>query len=134
MLGIRHGTNLSSYTQIWFSFLLSGYFHASSHLILPSPIDVSVAERTYPIFLFFVLQAAAITIEDMVQWIWCKGLGYGDSKTKWRQIVGYVWVVGWLLFSVKFPALAYLKTRVGLESPLPFTIAGRWVHLVPRPF
>lgn len=134
MFGIQHGTNLSSYLQIWFGFLVSGFFHATSHLILPSPIDVSVAERAYPIFLFFTLQAAAITFEDMAQWGWCKGMGYGEGQTKWRKLVGYIWVVGWLVYSVRFPAVAYLKTRLGAESPLPFTVVGPWIKFVPRPF
>ncbi|KAF3058427.1 toxin biosynthesis protein [Daldinia childiae] len=132
-LGIQHGTNLSSYTQLWFSFVVSGYFHARSHLILPSPINVTVAERAYPIFYFFVLQATAITFEDFVKWAWCKGLGMGEGESRWRKTVGYLWVTGWLVWSVKFPALAYLKTRVGTESPFPFTIVGPWTEIVPMP-
>ncbi|KAI0549799.1 putative toxin biosynthesis protein [Xylaria curta] len=133
-LGIQHGTNLSSYTQLWFSFLVSGYFHASSHLILPQPINVTVAETAYPIFFFFVLQATAITFEDFIKWVWCKGLGKGEGASKWRSALGYAWVIGWLWYSLRYPALGYLKSRVGVESPLPFTVVEPLMKYVPMPF
>ncbi|KAJ8121570.1 hypothetical protein ONZ43_g2009 [Nemania bipapillata] len=103
--------------RLWFSFLVSGYFHASSHLILPQPVNITVADSAYPIFYFFVLQATAITFEDFVKWAWCKGLGKGEGKSKWR-----------------FPALGYLKARVGAESPLPFTVVEPLMKYVPMPF
>ncbi|KAI1144993.1 putative toxin biosynthesis protein [Nemania diffusa] len=134
MLGIQHGTNASSYIQLWFSFLVSGYFHASSHLILPIPVNVPITETAYPIFYFFVLQAAAITFEDFVKWAWCKGLGKGEGGSKWRSAVGYVWVIGWLWYSLRFPALGYLKSRIGAESPLPFTVVEPLMKYVPMPF
>jgi hypothetical protein len=65
-LGIPHGTNASSYTQLWFGFLLSGYFHSTSHLILPSPTNITMPERTYGIFAFFVIQVAVV----QETWIW----------------------------------------------------------------
>jgi hypothetical protein len=132
-LGISHGTNASSYTQLWFGFLLSGYFHSTSHMILPSPTNINVPERTYRIVAFFVIQAAAITLEDFVKWVWCKRLGFGEGNSKWRNAVGYVWVVGLLWWSVQFPAIAYLRTRVGSENPFPFTVAGRFLEYFPVP-
>ncbi|KAH8773842.1 membrane bound O-acyl transferase family-domain-containing protein [Diaporthe sp. PMI_573] len=134
LIGIRHGTNLSSYTQLWFSFLVSGYFHTMSHFLFPPPLNITVAERIHPIFVFFILQAAAVTFEDFVQWAWCKALGMGDGVHRWRRVVGYIWVAGWMWYSVKFIALAFLKTRVGAESPLPFTVVGPWMEYVPMPF
>lgn len=105
-----------------------------SHFLFPPPLNVTVSERMYPIFLFFVLQAAAVTFEDFVQWVWCKALGMGDGMHRWRRAVGYIWVVGWMWYSVKFIALTFLKTRVGAESPLPFTVVGPWMKYVPMPF
>ncbi|KAI0471152.1 putative toxin biosynthesis protein [Xylaria cf. heliscus] len=120
--------------RLWFSFLISGYFHASSHLIIPSPINVPVGETACPIFYFFVLQATAITFEDFVKWIWCKGLGKGEGESKLRSAVGYAWVIGWLWYSIRFPALGLLRSRVGAESPLPFSVTEPWVKYVPIPF
>ena len=78
LVGIKRGTNMFSYTQLRLAFTLSGIFHALSQLMAPSPINITSEERTVGIFLFFLWQAAAITIEDCVHWLWKEG-GGGDS-------------------------------------------------------
>ncbi|KAF2690569.1 hypothetical protein K458DRAFT_287911 [Lentithecium fluviatile CBS 122367] len=130
---VAQGTSASSYMQLWFGFLVSGYFHSTSHLILPAPINVTVYERTHGIFVFFVIQAAAITFEDFVKWLWSKKLRMGEEETRWRRTLGYLWVTGVLFWSVKYPALAYMRTRVGIESPFPVSVMKEWVKLIPVP-
>ena len=136
ILKIPRGTNLSSYTTLYLAFTMSGAFHALSQLQMPCPTNITPAERTVGFFLFFVWQAAAITLEDLMQWCWRKA-GRGlrqDTGKLGRRLVGYVWITVSMWASMPLVADTFLRMRIGTESFLPFTIAGPWVQqYVPIP-
>ena len=132
-LGIKHGTNMSSYTQLWLAFLFSGTFHALSQLTLPSPINITISERTTGFLLFFVWQAAAITFEDFVQWLWKQAGGSTTGSSRLRTLLGYIWVTCSMWYSLPMVGDTFLRTRLGVETFLPFTIVGSWMKYIPVP-
>ena len=131
--GIKRGTNLSSYTQLWLAFLLSGCMHANSMLGLPAPFNITRSERTVGMVQFFLFQAAAITFEDFVQWGWKRLGGKTENAGPLLRTVGYVWVVGCFWYSMHFAANVMLRMRLMEESFLPFTLVGAWVQKLPIP-
>jgi gliotoxin/aspirochlorine biosynthesis aminotransferase len=133
LLGIKRGTNMSSYTQLWLAFTLSGIFHALSQLMAPSPTNITFEERTVGIFLFFLWQAAAITIEDFVHWLWKQGGGSFAKRSVLRTAVGYAWVLFSMWYSIPLAGDVFLRRRFGVESPLPFTIWGTVMEHFPLP-
>lgn len=87
--GFTPGTNLSSYTQLYTAFFVSGLIHLGAdytvmrHLTIFSPR-------------FFLLQAVAITLEDFIQWC----TKSARSKIGWTsKAVGYLWVIVWFTWS-----------------------------------
>ncbi|KAF2265000.1 toxin biosynthesis protein [Lojkania enalia] len=136
-LGIPKGTNLSSYTKLYLSFLMSGFFHAFSQLQMPSPVNITAEERVVPVFQFFVWQAALITVEDFFQWLARKGpIGaLRAENTRLRAWIGYVWLLGTLWATVPLAGDTFLKMRMGLEPMLPFSLSGplveAWVPVPP---
>ena len=98
------GTNLSSYTQLYFGFFLSGIVHLLSDYAL----EKRIVSRSIK---FFVLQAMAITFEDLVIYITKRLSLFQESKPAsgkangfWvkavARVIGYCWVVLWLCFSL----------------------------------
>ncbi|CAJ2504442.1 Uu.00g118360.m01.CDS01 [Anthostomella pinea] len=135
-MGITRGTNWSSYTTLYLAFMLSGTFHALSQRLMPCPIEVTDRERVVGFFQFFVWQAAAITLEDFVQWCWRQTAevhGQGDNHTLAR-IIGYVWVTCTIWGSLPLAGDTFLRMRMGEQSFLPFTLVGPFLgRLVPIP-
>ncbi|KAI1182832.1 membrane bound O-acyl transferase family-domain-containing protein [Nemania serpens] len=124
-LGTTKGTTTDTYLRLWIAFLISGAMHAGSMLILPSPANLTLAERTVGIFGFFAWQAAAITSEDLVQWAW-KSVHGGDSSPAawWTRALGYAWVVVSFWVSLPMAGDVMLRLRMGQDTPLPFTAFG----------
>ena len=98
-LKFPRGTNRSSYTQLYVAFFLSGLLHFSG--------DFALEKRmVYRSFNFFLLQAIAITFEDLVIYI-AKGLlrrggvelKPGKVDESWAEAgvraFGYCWVTLW---------------------------------------
>jgi len=126
-LGIRRGTNLSSYTQLWLAFFTSGFFHAASILLMPSPINITFRERTTGIMLFFLWQAAAVTTEDFVQYLWKTICGSPKRGSQWPTVVGFCWVILSFWISLPWAGDVLMRVKMGETSPLPFTVAGPFV-------
>lgn len=133
LVGIKRGTNLSSYTQLWLAFTLSGVFHALSQLMAPSPTNITFEERTVGIFLFFLWQAAVITIEDGVHWLWKRGGDDFANPSVFRTGVGYLWVCFSMWCSIPLAGDVFLRRRFGVESPLPMTLWGPLKEHLPIP-
>jgi hypothetical protein len=129
-LHIRKGTNLSSYTKLYLSFAISGFFHAYSQLQMPSPINITSFERTTGVLYFFLLQPVLITVEDFAQWIARNGYVPGMKKenTFVRIFIGWVWIVGCLWATVPLAGDTFLRMRMGMESLLPFSISRNIVE------
>ncbi|KAI0107213.1 membrane bound O-acyl transferase family-domain-containing protein [Nemania sp. FL0031] len=127
------GTTADTYLRLWIAFLISGTMHAGSMLILPSPANLTLAERTVGILGFFAWQAAAITIEDLVQWIWKSVHEDDTSPTAWTTALGYAWVVASFWFSLPMAGDVMLRMRMGQDPPLPFTAFGGFVKYIHAP-
>ncbi|KAK8154306.1 putative toxin biosynthesis protein [Phyllosticta citrichinensis] len=130
LFGIRRGTNTSSYTQLWLSFAISGFMHAASLTLMPCPANVPERDRWVGLMCYFLWQAAAITLEDFVLFLWRKNFGVGSSGAL-TNIVGYIWVTCSFWFSLPMAADVLLKLRMGEVSPFPWTL---WGPLVDRLF
>lgn len=83
------GTNLSSYTQLYTVFLISGLIHAGGDYMVLRHLPASTLQT-------FLLQAVAITFEDFVIW-------YTEPiRPKFgllNRAIGYIWVVLWITWS-----------------------------------
>ena len=103
-LKFPRGTNWSSYTQLYIAFFLSGLLHFSGDFMFEK-------RMVYRSFKFFLLQAAAITFEDLVIYI-AKGLLHwggielkpGKADESWVEavvrVVGYCWVTLWFCWTL----------------------------------
>ena len=65
-LHIPRGTLLSSYTQLYTTFAISGFFHGVISHITPASQQHTVYESFWLYFNFFILQGMAIQFEDAV--------------------------------------------------------------------
>ncbi|KAF2675646.1 hypothetical protein K458DRAFT_397758 [Lentithecium fluviatile CBS 122367] len=81
------------------------YFGQISHVttsifMLPSPVNITFEERLDGVVVFFFTQAAAITVEDFVQWtlreVGLESAGRSFPKT----LFGYVWVTAFFWHSL----------------------------------
>ncbi|KAL5364128.1 putative toxin biosynthesis protein [Aspergillus floccosus] len=120
-LGLRPGL-VRTYVQLGLSFAISGVMHAAAIYICPSPLNIPFRERSLGFFQFFMLQAAAITFEDFVQycadrWIWT-----GVVRPRWVSCVAYTWVVGWFAFSLPYFLDIMLKMKAMEKPMLPVSV------------
>jgi len=104
VLNFPRGSNLSSYTQLYVAFFLSAIIHTSGDFVSEGRIP----SRS---FKFFLLQAAAITLEDLVayiakQWLRPRGIELkpGKAGESWVEVavrvIGYCWVTLWLCLTL----------------------------------
>lgn len=109
---IPRGTVLSSQTQIWIAFLLSGLGHAQGLLMLPWPTRTSLLSKTHGTMMFFLWQALMISCEDALHILYQKhGMGLGPLSQRLRAL-GYLWVL--LSFWISIPWVADNLLRAGL--------------------
>jgi len=98
-LQFPRGTNLSSYTQLYTAFFLSGVFHFAGEFMYERRL-------VYYSLKFFPLQAIAITFEDFIIYLakrvllrWGMKLDPGGTNESWVEVVlrvmGYCWVTLW---------------------------------------
>ncbi|EMD58400.1 hypothetical protein COCSADRAFT_176603 [Bipolaris sorokiniana ND90Pr] len=129
-LGITRGTNASSYTQLWISFAVSGFMHAASMTLMPCPANIPEWHRWRGLLLYFLWQAAAITIEDFVIFTGQKLLGGIQTRKKWVHCLGYLWVTWSFWTSLAWAADVLLKLRMGETSPFPGTLWGPFLDQI----
>ena len=70
---------------------------------------------------FFLIQAAAITMEDMVIALFRK---VGARPSPWIRLVGYLWVFVWAVFSFSMYRDLALEAGWGWSSEWPVSLAG----------
>jgi hypothetical protein len=137
-LRIPKGTNLSSYTKLYFAFLFSGTFHALSQLQMPSPVNITASERTNGFFFFFVWQMAAITLEDFAQWAVRKTnfAGLAKEGSGIRRVIGWVWVTTVMWKGMPLVGDTFLRMRMGVDPLLPNSfsrgLVEKWVPVPPQ--
>ncbi|KAJ7590582.1 membrane bound O-acyl transferase family-domain-containing protein [Mycena floridula] len=104
VLGLRRGTNLSSYVQLYTAFLLSGILHYFA--------DYTVLRNYGAALRFFLWQAVAITFEDGVIALG-RRVGIQGRAPLWR-FLGYAWV--WTWFAICFPTWQDPLMSAGMMS------------------
>lgn len=118
LLKFPQGTNRSSYTQLYVAFFLSGVIHSSGELMF----ERRLVSRS---FKFFLLQAVAITFEDLVIYaakplLLRRGIGHNPGKAdeSWAEAVlrggGYCWVTLW--FCLTLPVWMDENSVVGFNN------------------
>lgn len=90
VLHLKSGTNLSSYTQLFLGFLISGTIHSAGDYLNVGYLPTFALK-------FFLLQAVVIVLEDF--FLWCTK--YVRAHLPWwiNRAFGYCWVVVWMCWS-----------------------------------
>ncbi|KAK0445975.1 membrane bound O-acyl transferase family-domain-containing protein [Desarmillaria tabescens] len=104
------GTKLSSYTQLYVGFFVSGNVHAWGDRMAGSKFGHSI--------LWFQLQAVAITFEDAVI-VLGKRAGFQDHIL-WRTI-GLLWVATWFVLTTPLLTAVITNAAQPLRPTLPFS-------------
>ncbi|KAI0926545.1 hypothetical protein AcW1_002493 [Taiwanofungus camphoratus] len=113
-LRLPSGSWVSSQTQLYIAFIVSGLMHCGGDLMARRDLFGS----SFP---FFIAQAAAITFEDVIISI-ARRIGVDEGKSgSLARIVGYVWVFVW--FSISAPWYIDWALREGIvhTDVLPFS-------------
>ena len=122
LLRLRKGTLLARYTFTFFAFAISGFIHA-----MEDHGEGIVWQRSGSMR-FFCTQAVGIMLEDTVQATYHAAVrrwGGADAHFQrlWTRVIGYSWVVIWMVWTS--PAWFYPKLQIvtGSESDaiLPFS-------------
>lgn len=123
----KKGTLYARYLNVFFPFLLSGILHTVLDICGGVPHSEA---RTW---VFFILQALGIMVEDSVEAVYCwsfvRKQGEKISQPKlqmWHKTVGYVWVNLFMVWTT--PAWTFANIRHADQEHnyiLPFTILGR---------
>ncbi|KAF8317914.1 hypothetical protein DL93DRAFT_2226051 [Clavulina sp. PMI_390] len=87
-LGVKKGTNLSSYSKLFITFTISGLMHAAGDF------GMYHGARWFSLW-FFVAQAVGITIEDIAIEMDKRWLGIQASRPGAAKLLGYLWVAVW---------------------------------------
>lgn len=96
-LGFRKGSLASALCQLYIAFGVSTVVHQFQMF--------NVTRRDVGEFAFFMSQPVVITLEGAVMWLWRRYVRRSRSIVQVEVLLGYVWVVFWLSFSLPI----YLK-------------------------
>lgn len=114
--------------------------HANAMRTIPAPANLALGDYTIGWIQFFVWQAAAITMEDFVQWCWRRLVGEAEEKSGrstssmlLRTAIGYAWVTVNIWYSLPWIGDVMLRMRLGEQPMLPFSLAEPFVQQLPIP-
>ncbi|OAP60780.1 hypothetical protein AYL99_05782 [Fonsecaea erecta] len=119
LLSVKTGTLASRYLQLYNAFFLSALIHHAGALNCP------YSSLGWCQFYFFVIQPVAITAEDIVVYLGKKAAVKDTWKTR---TLGYIWVVCFLSYSLRYAAKGILAAGLGgVKHPVvdKFSIADR---------
>jgi len=88
--GLKPGTDLSSSIQLYVAFFLSGLIHTSADYMM-------VGYFPWFSLRFFLLQAVAISFEDLV--IRTVKPLCTETYSRANRILGYLWVISWFYWA-----------------------------------
>ena len=141
-LRVPRGTLLSSYVQLYTTFLISAFFHGMTTYMAPPSAGHSLHDSFWLFFNFFILQAMGIHFEDTVIGIYDRvfpsnvrsvnteekkrdGLeAEVDNTPSWKTLVGYTWLICWFWFSLGWGGDANLKSGLATINPIKLSIVG----------
>lgn len=130
VVGIRRGTWLSSYSELYFTFTLSALCHGLITYAMPYGPDHTFYLRFWMWFNFMFFQAFAIHLEDIVIWCYKRVIGEpaGKNQTQegaglsWQMVLGYFWVASCWYFVLGWCLNALLQLGIAQLNPLPFSV------------
>ncbi|KAG6829693.1 hypothetical protein H0H92_003811 [Tricholoma furcatifolium] len=103
----------SRQVKVWIAFFISGLIHCFGDLM----VGPQYTGKSVP---FFLMNAAAITLEDSIIALAGKmGIGHRTIVTR---ILGYVWVFMWFSFSLPTMYIWVVKAGLGKDEMLPFSL------------
>ena len=123
VLGLKSGTVLARYTNMLLTFMISGLVHRITD------VAAGIPWRSSGAYTFFCTQALGIILEDSVQASYryiCGTKRTSGPPQRWIRMVGYVWVLAFLVWSTPawFYPLLRTITREPRYSPLPFSLVS----------
>ena len=129
---IQRGTWLSSYSELYFCFFLSGLFHGISTYAMPYAPNFDFYTRFTMWFSFMFSQAFAIHLEDFAIWAYKTTFETSVSNDKslhkgaqaWQMVVGYLWVYTFWFVINHWTMNPILRLGVAATNPLPFSLIG----------
>lgn len=107
VFSLTNGTSLAWHVQLYAAFAISGLVHLAGDYLALGDWTTGGSMR------FFVLQAVAITIEDIVINS-ASRIGFG--RTRLSKCVGYMWVLGWFILSVPGWTRPWAMVGLGQEG------------------
>ncbi|KAI9785891.1 MAG: hypothetical protein M1839_008157 [Geoglossum umbratile] len=120
LLGFRKGTNASSYTQLYAGFVVSALIHTAATFF--------IARRDTGDMRFFISQAVAITLEDVVI---ATAVRLGLQSAGWLgKIIGYLWVIAWLSYSLRGWVGGGIAVGLWVPQALPYSPVSRAMELL----
>jgi hypothetical protein len=120
-LNFKSGSHLSSYTQLYVGFTVSGL----AHMLGDAMVGMQYLGLSFP---FFLAQAVAITVEDAVIGLArCAGI---DTPWYLTRVVGYIWVFIWLSISVPWLLNWQITAGLGLSEAVPVSPVRQAVRIL----
>lgn len=122
VLGWRKGSFLSKYTQLYGAFFVSALLHWSmAYAAMSSPLPYGCGE-----FRYFLLQAVAIMAEDHIILL---GKKCGASENRTWRIIGRMWVLAWLGWSMQDWVNRLIENGMGIMQEDQYDTIGlkRWL-------
>ena len=94
LLKLRKGSFASRYTKLYAAFFISTCIHWWFSFCGAADEQGNLE--------YFMGQAVAISVEDLVRWCWrnATGRNQSDELTKFERLVGYVWTFCWFTYSM----------------------------------
>ena len=80
---------------------------------------------------FFLLQATAITFEDLIKWMWKRSRF--QLPPLCTRLIGHTWVVFSLWLTLPFVGDVLVRMRTAEGQFLPYSLAAQWVYIIPPP-
>ncbi|KAJ7757460.1 membrane bound O-acyl transferase family-domain-containing protein [Mycena metata] len=114
---LRPGSNTSAYVQLYTAFVMSGWVHY---------LGETMAFRHWQggAFIFFLLQAVAITLEDFLIFL-AKRAGFRAGSA--ARLVGYVWTCAWLAWSLPIWQMPLVRGGLYDKEAMPVSVLlGLW--------
>jgi hypothetical protein len=131
LLRVSPRSKIGKLLKVWIAFTISGAMHSiASWSLPPVPPFTGFYERFMSLFIFFLLQAVGITIEDVVEMVIQKGEGSAKRRqlTRREVTVSRIWTLLWLIMSGRFALECWLKTEQGMLF-VPLSIVKWWLTL-----
>ncbi|KAH0537761.1 hypothetical protein FGG08_005509 [Glutinoglossum americanum] len=120
LLGFRRGTNASSYTQLYVGFFVSALIHLVAAFFM--------IRRDSGEMRFFMSQAVAITVEDMVI---AAAKKLGIRPAGWlAKTIGYLWVIGWFSYILRGWIGGVIAAGMWIPWALPYSPVLRMMELL----